>query len=134
MGLERPKRSPFGELFEPETLRAVEDEEKVLELLTEHISQQTDVAPLELLARVVLERGSDETASGIFTSYNSFLEALGNDKVRDELENIAFHEASENSTYDGLRELSKTFRSSVNTFFFDEHPQLKKLIRDYGVF
>lgn len=123
-----------GELFESEALQSVEGEAESLHELTDHIRAQTDVAPLELLARAVSQHASDETASGIFTSYNSFLEMMGNEEMRKELETLAFDQAAENRTYDAFRELSGTFRKSVNSFFFDEHPKLAILIRAYGVF
>jgi len=123
-----------GELFELESLQTVENEEDFLRLLAEVIRGQTDVPPLELLARAVNQGCSDDTARGIFSSYNQFLGTLSVSERRAELESVAFEEASDNATFDELRELSGIFRQSVNKFFFDEHPRLPKLIRDYGVF
>jgi len=36
--------------------------------------------------------------------------------------------------YAGLRDASQRFRDGVTRLFFDAHPKLPKLIRDFGVF
>jgi hypothetical protein len=47
---------------------------------------------------------------------------------------VRFEDAPADPTYDGLREASHTFREGVTRLFFDAHPKLPKLIRDFGVF
>lgn len=42
--------------------------------------------------------------------------------------------ANENATYTELRKLSRDFREGINALFFDQHPQLRVLIRKFGVF
>ena len=103
-------------------------------MLADLIRTQTDVPPLELLARVVLECNDDALADEIFTSYDQFLGVLADPKARARLEVVRFEEALEEPAYAGLRDASQRFRSGITRLFFDAHPKLPKLIRDFGVF
>lgn len=94
----------------------------------------TEIASLELLARVVLEQPNDDTARQIFSSYNAFLLTLSHPDQRKALDRITFDESSTDPTYTSLRGASRDFRSGTNSLFFDDHPMLKQLIRQYGVF
>jgi hypothetical protein len=123
-----------GELFAPPELHEVENDEQYLLMLAELIRKQTDVPPLELLARVVLECDDDGIAAGIFTSYDAFLQVLADPESRKRLEAVRFEDAPTDPTYDSLRETSHTFREGVTRLFFDVHPKLPRLIRDFGVF
>lgn len=123
-----------GEVFATSELHRVENDEQYLLMLAELIRKQTDVPPLELLARVVLECGDDRLADAIFTSYDAFLQVLADDDARSKLEAVRFEDALTDSTYNGLRNVSHTFRDGVTRLFFDVHPKLKKLIREFGVF
>jgi hypothetical protein len=123
-----------GELFAPPELHEVENEEKYLMMLSELIRTYTEVPPLELLARVVLETDDDDVADAIFSSYNQFLTILADPYSRERLEAVRFEDALGDSTYAGLREASQRFRDGVTRLFFDVHPKLPKLIRDFGVF
>lgn len=124
-----------AELFPSERLRELQSDpaEYYLELV-EHVLRLTDVTPLELLARVVLEQPSDETARRIFSSYNQFLQTLADSEQRIALESVTFDESASDPTYGSLRGASRDFRNGMNSLFFDDHPGLKPLIRQYGVF
>jgi hypothetical protein len=87
-----------------------------------------------LLARVVLEAGDNEIADDIFLSYDQFLHALADPDARTKLEAVRFEDALDDQTYAGLRDVSQRFRRGVTRLFFDVHPRLPKLIRDFGVF
>ena len=78
-------------------------------LLTELIVAQTDVAPLELLARVVVDTQDDEVADAIFSSYDKFLAVLADPDTRNALETVKFEEALDASAYAGLWEASQRF-------------------------
>jgi hypothetical protein len=92
------------------------------------------VTPLELLARVVLQAGDNSIADAIFSSYDHFLGVLAHPEARKQLESVRFEDATTNKTYDDLRETSRRFRTAVNALFFDKHPRLPGLIREFGVF
>ncbi len=125
-----------GELLDPEPLEKPADEEEFLTLLAELIYRQTEVTPLELLARIAAhESVKPETAGQIFGAYDQFLEALGDKGTREHLEKfVRFEDAATDEIYSRLRDASKKFRFGINAVFFDQHPKLYKLIRDYGVF
>jgi len=47
---------------------------------------------------------------------------------------VRFEGALDDTTYARLRDVSQQFRHGVTRLFFDVHPKLPKLIRDFGVF
>jgi hypothetical protein len=103
-------------------------------MLAELIRTLTDVSPLELLGRAVMESRNREITRAIFSSYDRFLEVLADPAARQRLEEVQFEDAVSDPTYTGLREESQTFREGVTRLFFDSHPKLPKLIRNFGVF
>jgi hypothetical protein len=115
-------------------MQSARNDEEFLLLLAELIREQSDVAPLELLARVVLQAGDDAVGEDIFSSYDRFLSVLADPEARKQLESVRFEDATTNKTYDDLRETSRRFRDGVNALFFDKHPKLPALIREFGVF
>ena len=123
-----------GELFAPPELHQMDNDEQYFLMLAELIRKQTDVPPLELLARVVLECEDDGLADAIFSSYDRFLQVLADPDARKKLEAVHFEDALRDPTYDGLRDVSHAFRQGVTRLFFDVHPKLPRLIRDFGVF
>lgn len=123
-----------GELFAPPELHQVENDEQYFLMLADLIRSQTDVSPLELLARVVLDAGDDDVADDLFSSYDQFLHALADPDSRTSLEAVRFEDALDDPTYAGLRDVSQRFRRGATRLFFDVHPRLPMLIRDFGVF
>lgn len=123
-----------GDLFAPPELYRVENDDQFYLMLADLIRSQTDVPPLELLARVVLDTGDTEVANDIFSSYDAFLNALATPEARARLEAVAFEDALDDAIYAGLRDVSQRFRRGVTRLFFDVHPKLPMLIRDFGVF
>jgi hypothetical protein len=121
-----------GELFATESLEAAEGDEYFI-LLADLIREQTEVTPLELLARVSLDV-APEVADAIFSSYDEFLAALADPTARRNLESVKFEDAPNDPTYDTLRQSSQRFREGVSRLFFDDHPKLPALIRQFGVF
>lgn len=123
-----------GELFAPPELRAIESDDDYFAQLAELIRAQTDVPPLELLARIALEANDDDVADAIFTSYDGFLAVLADPESRSRLEAVRFDHALDEPAYAGLRNISQRFRDGVTRLFFDAHPRLPSLIRDFGLF
>jgi predicted nucleotidyltransferase len=127
-----------GELFSSEPLDKAEqekDEDDFLTLLSELIGEQAEVTPLDLLARVAAHEGVEAaTARAIFDAYDEFLTALSDPATRKSLEAVPFAEAATDPSYDRLRCISAQYRDGINAMFFDQHPKLKRLIRQYGVF
>lgn len=123
-----------AEVFPAPELHEVENDTEYFLALANHIGTLTEVAPLELLARVVLDCGDDKLAEAIFSSYNQFLGVLADPVSREALEQVPFEGALDEPAYAGLRDASHAFRDGVTRLFFDVHPQLRNLIRKFGVF
>lgn len=124
-----------AELFPGKRLDELQnDPQEFYHELVEQILGLSEVTPLELLARVVLEQPNDETAVLIFSSYNQFLTALSDPVKREALGRVTFDEATTDPAYTSLREASRDFRAGISRLFFDDHPALGRLIREYGVF
>lgn len=124
-----------GKLFDDGTLQPSPTEDEFLLRLLELIREQSEVTPLELLARVAShESVTPETAGRIFGAYDEFLAALADPKTRDHLERIPFDHPLSDDVYARLRKSSSEFRKGINALFFKEHPDLPNLIHDFGVF
>lgn len=124
-----------GELFATPQLNTAQTEDEFLRLLSDLIREQTDLSPLDLLARIAASSSvTATTANDVFSAYDDFLAAISDKAVRAELEGVEFDQARDNEAFDRLRESSKRFRAGIDAIFFDQHPVLKRLIRDYGVF
>ena len=123
-----------ADLFGTAELRQMENDDEYYRMLAELIRTQTDVAPLELLARVVRDTGDHDVAHAIFSSYDRFLAVLADPDARSNLETVRFDDALEHPAYADLRDASQTFRRGITKLFFEVHPKLPALIRDFGVF
>ena len=123
-----------ADLFAPEELRRIENDDEYFHALADLVGSLTDVPPLELLARVVVQCDDDKLADEIFSSYDQFLGVLGDQTARDALEKVPFEGALAEPAYAGLREASHRFREGVTRLFFDAHPKLPELVRQFGVF
>jgi predicted nucleotidyltransferase len=124
-----------GKLLDDGTLQSAATEDEFLLRLLELIREQSEVTPLELLARVASHEGvSDESIRRIFGAYDGFLAALADPDTRDHLEKVPFDDALSDPIYKQLRSSSGEFRKGINTLFFKEHPKLPDLIHDFGVF
>lgn len=123
-----------GELFAPPELHQVENDEEFFLMLADLIRNQTDMPPLELLASVVLDAGDNDVANDIFSAYDQFLDVLADPDARAKLEAVRFEDALDEPEYATLRDVSQRFRHGITRLFFDVHPKLPMLIRDFGVF
>jgi hypothetical protein len=123
-----------AELFPLPELDQAENEDEYFLLLAGLLGSLTDVSPLELLARVVLECDDNALAEAVFSSYDHFLGVLAEPASRKALEEVAFEGALAEPAYAGLRDASQQFREGVTRLFFDVHPKLPELVRKFGVF
>jgi hypothetical protein len=124
-----------GDLFPSPALTACSDPEEFVRLLADLIRQQTDVTPLDLVARVAADtRVKAETAKRIFGSYDEFLSRLSDPALRKHVDDVPFERAPDDEVYGELRTISHAFREGISSLFFDEHPKLPELLRRYGVF
>jgi predicted nucleotidyltransferase len=124
-----------GPLFDTGLLAKATHEEEFLLLLLDLIREQTEVSPLELLARVAAADGvKEDTARDIFGAYDEFLGALADPERREHLESIPFDQAMADEAYEPLRKASSRFRFAINALFFEQHPKLPELIHKFGVF
>ena len=123
-----------GELFVGSTFDGVTDEQERLIHLASLVGEQTEVPPLDLLARIVLETSDEALARQIFGAYDEFLRVLSDPVSRDELKRLPFADRDKDGAYGALRAVSREFRKGINALFFARHRKLADLIRDYGVF
>ena len=121
-----------AETQNPEALAHATTPDEFFVLLADFIREQTDISPLEHLARALLPY--PELGCQIFTSYDSFLAALNDDKIRTALEGTSFDAATHDASYSKLREQSHSYRDGIETLFFDRDATLQRLIRRVGVF
>lgn len=80
-----------------------------------------------------LETSSD-TVRRIMSSYDGFLEVLNDPTQRERLANLMFEEAPDDEVFQEVRQLSQQFRDGLEYFFFEEHEELARLTKKYGVF
>jgi predicted nucleotidyltransferase len=124
-----------GRLFDDGSLQPASTEDEFLLRLLELIREQSEVAPLELLARVANHpQVQESTARKIFDAYDEFLLALADPDTRHHLEQLPFDAPLSDDVYARLRKASSEFRKGINALFFTEHPDLPTLIHDFGVF
>lgn len=125
-----------GQLFPTPQMQVTPLEQaEVLTLLSDLIREQTDVSPLDLLAKVALQGNvQPSTSKQIFAAYDAFLFRMSEQESRERLDSLPFKDAENDPVYSELRERSRQFRTGLESLFFDEHPQLKNLVRQFGVF
>jgi hypothetical protein len=123
-----------AEVFPTPELHQAENDDEYYRMLANLIRTLTDVPPLELLARAVLDCEDHDVADAIFSSYDQFLSVLADPESRKRLEGVPFEGALAEPAYAGLRDASQRFREGVTRLFFDVHPRLPGLIRQFGVF
>jgi hypothetical protein len=114
-----------GLLFDqPETLRP----------LLSHLMGYVSRTPLEILAGGLKEYGKPTTAVSVIDAYEAFLALVDDGEKRDNLKKLASMHARSDPTFNEVRKVSQEFQNGLTSFFFDEHDELAKLTREYGVF
>ncbi|MGA7617212.1 MAG: nucleotidyltransferase domain-containing protein [Thermoanaerobaculia bacterium] len=121
-----------AEILRPVPLEGASDDEAFFVLLADFIREQSNLQPLEKLARTILPY--PETALKILGPYDFFLSILDDESEREVLEKVTFEQAPSNEIYNRLRDRSQEFRDGIERLFFDDDPDLRRLIRKVGVF
>jgi predicted nucleotidyltransferase len=102
--------------------------------LIRYLEQQFSLAPLEILARSVVQQGKPETARLLFDSYNAFLALLDDHGKRKALQDLDPSQARTNQVFEEVREISHQFQEGLTRLFFRDKPELYELTEFYGVF
>lgn len=99
--------------------------------------------PLEVLAQaaVVLADRDSSTAAAVLASagqalaaYDRFVALLSDKGKREHLDALSIETMDQDEVFYEGREMSHDFRAGIDRFFFEGHPDLAKLTRQYGVF
>lgn len=123
------------EIFSPDDREEIlADQNEFPVLLADFIRRQTDITPLDMLSRALLEHGSMETARKVLDAYDVFIAALANAGERDQLEKLGFEAAATNEAFQRLRDASHEFRDGLISLFFEDSPSLSTLMKKFGVF
>ncbi|HWZ83572.1 MAG TPA: nucleotidyltransferase domain-containing protein [Terriglobales bacterium] len=102
--------------------------------LLQHIRNQVQLTPLEILAKSIERYGvSDSIAQDLFGSYAEFLTVLNDESSREALKNLRAENSRTDRTFQRIREISGTFKNALDHIFF-ENKQIAPLTREYGVF
>lgn len=122
-------------LFPTADLESKENDSERAQLVLEHIRENTNVPPLDMLARVAMHPDvAPATRGDLFGSYDAFLLALANEETRKHLDKLPFEQATADERYCSLRDHGRVFGKALLDLFFDQHPGLQRLVREYGVF
>lgn len=110
---------------------------------TEHSREETITSmrkmvgmhPFELMIHLKdqFQIGSDDIKR-LMISYNSFLESLANNDIREKLEKMSMEEVDESGEFQTLRENCDVFKDTLNDIFINKNSELKKLTLKYGFF
>jgi len=105
-------------------------------VLVAFLHASTRVCPLDHLALAALRPSITEaTARALFEAYDTFLGVLADQEKRDHLKNLTFDDLDRGDAL--FRETSgigRRFQEALNKLFFEEDPELRRLLQDYGVF
>ncbi len=102
--------------------------------LVNHLKRYVSLTPLQIVAEsILLYDIPDATAAKLFTSYDSFLEAINDDSKRKQLQELRSDAAESSTIFNEMRECSHAFQDALTEMFF-ENRSLFSLIRTYGVF
>ena len=119
----------FPELRSPPTADLVANQ------LTSRCYELATATPIDVLSRVLTACARPETTIRILDAYDRFLAALDDPLKREHLDGVvAFDSALDDAVFQEVRDISHDFRNGIESLFFDEHDELKRLTRRYGVF
>jgi len=108
---------------------------KSTDILIQHLSPFIERPPLEILANALLQYSIPaQTVSGLLDSYDLFLECLNDMKRRDHLEKLSYEDSIGDTVFQQMRKIGQQFQSGLDRLFFQDNEELKRLIRQYGIF
>lgn len=107
------------------------DEQRLL--FIKHLEMYVRKTPIEILTEFLEEYAEPSTILLIMDSYNKFVGLLSDKVKRDRLEKLKTEE-KDNKVFKAACDWGRDFQKGMEQFFFDENKELKKLIREYGVF
>jgi len=102
--------------------------------LIAQLRSYTNRTPLDIVAQALDQYAKKETAAQLFAAYDGFLALLDDEDTRRHLEHLQPEAAVKDRIFQHTRDVSHAFQGALDTFFFDDHPELSKLVRRYGVF
>jgi predicted nucleotidyltransferase len=103
--------------------------------IVQFLLERTRISPLQQLAEAALRPSvSPETARDIFDAYDGFIGVLADDEKRKHLKELTFDEFGSDQLFKDVQRITGKFQDGLDKMFFEEDADLKKLIRDYGVF
>jgi predicted nucleotidyltransferase len=105
-----------------------------IEPLLAHIRTYVRMTPLEILADAAFAFAKPETAALLFDSYDRFLAMINDGEKRKQLSDMKAKEAQSSPLFREVRDISANFQKGLTHLFFDDHPKLTELTREYGVF
>lgn len=109
--------------------------EKSTDILIQHVSTFVERPPLEILANALLQYSIPaETVFELLDSYDSFLECLNDVKRREHLEKLSYEDSISDTVFQQMRKAGQQFQRGLDRLFFQDSDELKRLIRNYGIF
>lgn len=102
--------------------------------LIRYLRMQFQMTPLEVLAYAVRQYDiPTHVANSLFHSYDVFLSMLNDEQTRERLETLRAEEASGDSVFGQVRDISRDFQTALDAIFFDSG-SIGPLTKKYGVF
>lgn len=102
--------------------------------LIQYLRDQFRLSPLEVLGNAIrFCNVPNDAGIRLFESYDEFLGMLDDDNIREKLEKLRAENASGDSTFKRVREISRQFQAALDSIFF-ENKLIWPLTKKYGVF
>lgn len=104
--------------------------------LVRFLRERIRVRPLEQLAQAALRPAvSPATARALFEEYDAFLGVLSDDEKRAHLKRLTFDDLDRgDALFRDTSRCGRRFQEALNKLFFEDDPELRRLVVEYGVF
>jgi hypothetical protein len=103
--------------------------------LTTRCFELASFTPIDVLSHILARFAKSETAIALLPAYDQFSSLLNDSQKRTQLEkHVEFTSALKDSVFKEVRDISHSFRDAIESLFFDDHDELRRLTRRYGVF
>lgn len=96
-----------------------------------HFVKQT---PLDVLCEALIRWANPDTAGQLLGAYDTFLSRLDDEGARKHLEALTPESSGSDGLFKELQAQTRSFELGLERLFFDDHPILGALNREYGVF